>query len=77
MYEETRKALKEVDANQNETDLNEETQEACTRTHGGAAWIKLSTRCGVEQIKLLNPMWCRTDQFLEPDVVLSGSRGLH
>ena len=61
-------------------------QEACTRTRGGAAWIKLSTRSGVEQIKLSNPMWCRADKEactrtrggatwikLSTDVVSSGS----
>ena len=70
-YEETRKVLEEVDANQNETDLNEKTQKTLEDIMSNGSNCRpdvvsnrssCRTQCGVEQINFLNPMWYRANQ---------------
>ena len=68
-YEETRKALEEVDAKRNETDLDEKTQKTLEDMVSNGPSCR--TRCGVERIKrpalepvvvppgVVDPMWCR------------------
>ena len=71
-YEETRKALEEVDANRNGTDLEEETRKALEDTVSNRPSCR--TRCGVERIKrpAPEPVVVPPGSNCRPDVVSSG-----
>ena len=72
-YEETRKALEEVDANQNETDLDEKTQKTLEDIVLNGPSCR--TRCGVEQIKrpALEPVVVPPGSNCRPEVVSNRS----